>query len=86
MKIKDGVIISEANGSYYLVDSGAQGKRFNGMIKLNKTGAFIAEKLMEETTREAVAAAMCEKYQITEETALKDIDRIVESLGKIGLI
>ena len=86
MKIKDGVIISEANGTFYLVDSGISGKRFNGMIKLNETGAEIARLLMNETTREAVTESLCAKYNISEETASENSDKIIDSLDGIGLI
>jgi len=86
MKLKNGVIQNEIAGEYYLADTGAEGKRFNGMVKLNETGIFIVNNLNEETTEEKIAEAMCKEYDVTYEIALANVKKTVESLKSIGLI
>ena len=48
MKLKN-IIITEAGGEYVAVTADGS---FNGMIRMNRTAAFIAEALREETTAE----------------------------------
>lgn len=86
MKLKDGIIQDAVGGDFYLVDSGSQGSRFNGMVKLNKTGAFIARALSESTDEETIADAYCREYSVTKEKALEDIEKIVSALRGAGLI
>lgn len=86
MRFKDGILLNEINGDFYLVDSGISGKRFNGMIRLNETGAFVAEKLKNETTENEIADAMCAVYDVTRERAVEGIRRAVASFRDTGLI
>ena len=64
MKLKDGFITYEANGEQMMVAAGHVG--FHGMVRGNRTAAFIIDCLKEETTQEATAEAT----QRTEENAL----------------
>ncbi len=59
---------------------------FKGIVKSNKTAAFIIDKLKEETTKEEILKAMLEKYDVTEAVASADIDKIIVKLRSIGAI
>ena len=41
MKIKDGFVLEEVGGSYLAVAVGECAGNFNGMVRLNGTGAFL---------------------------------------------
>ncbi|MBQ9748401.1 MAG: PqqD family protein [Clostridia bacterium] len=82
MKLKD-VIITEANGEYVAVTADGS---FNGMIRMNKTAAFIAEALSEETTVEAITARLCEKYEVTPEIAEDNVRKVIAQFERAGLI
>lgn len=86
MKLKEGIIISEANGEFVAVDAGIKGKRFNGMLKLNKTAAFIAGLLKEEKTNEELIKALTEKYDVTEEIAGQSIQKVIDTLSSVGFL
>lgn len=86
MKLRPGVIVTEAGGEYIAVASGDAGKHFKGMIKMNKTTAFIVDVLKNGATEDEVVAAMCEKYDVAPETARESAERIIASLRGADLI
>lgn len=86
MKLKDGVIFTKVADETIVVTVGEAAEAFKGMIKLNATGAFIAENMLQETSREALAAALRQEYEVNEETSLKAVDSIIEKFESVGLI
>ncbi|MBO4429066.1 MAG: PqqD family protein [Clostridia bacterium] len=86
MKLKDGVIITKLEGGFVAVDSNACEGRFNGMIKMNSTAAFIAVLLKNGADRETLITKMLEKYDTTEEKAAHSVDEVVNTLRREGLI
>ena len=86
MKLKDGIIITEAGGTFVAVASGDAGRAFNGMIKMNGTAAFIAENLKTETDETALVEALCGKYEVDAETARASVRKVVESFRPAGLL
>jgi len=86
MKLKDGVIFTKVADETIVVTVGEAAEAFKGMIKLNATGAFIAENMLQETSREALAAALRQEYEVDEETSLKAVDSIIEKFESVGLI
>lgn len=86
MKLKDGVIISEINGEFVAVPSGAASRRFNGMIRMNQTAAIIAKALQEGKTEDEVVAALCAEYEVSENIAREDFVAITKELDRLGLI
>ena len=58
----------------------------NMMITLNDTGAFLWEKLQEETTQEALVAALLGEYDVDEETAKASVAAFVEKLNANGFL
>ena len=59
---------------------------FNGIIRSNKTAAFIVDQLKEETTKEKIVAAMLEEYDVSEERVSADVDKVLEKLRSIGAL
>ena len=86
MKLKDGIITTEVNGEFVAVDAGVKGKRFNGMLKLNKTAAFIIDLLKNETEIDSIVAAMTEKYDVDSLTAKQSAEKVIETLRSVRFI
>lgn len=86
MKLKDGIIISEINGEFVAVPSGAASKSFNGMIRMNKTAAMIAKMLQSGADEAQIVAAMCEQYEVDEAIAREDFTLITQQLDALHLI
>lgn len=86
MKLKAGIIISEINGEFVAVPSGEASKAFNGMIRMNKTAAFIAKMLQNGADEAEVVSAICSDYDVDEAIAKEDYQAITSQLDQLGLI
>lgn len=80
MKLDKNFVLRRVVDNAVLVPFGQKMIDFNGMISLNKVGAFLAEKLQEETTLDALVAAVVEKYDVDAETAAADVSRFLDEL------
>lgn len=87
MKLKYRFVQREVAGQWVAVAVGPDHENFNGMVKLNATGAFIMGLLIEgEKTREELLDAMLERYDVTCERAEESLDRVLDSLMQGGLL
>lgn len=85
MKLKDGFILRRVAGKTVVLPCD-EALDLNMMITLNDTGAFLWEKLQEETTQEALAAALLGEYDVDEETAKASAAAFVEKLNANGFL
>ncbi len=81
MKLKDDCIIQEIEGTQFLVPVGAEA--FQGIVRNNRTAAFIVNCLKEETTPDGIVEAVCEKYRVSREIVTDDVKEILEQLRGI---
>ncbi len=86
MKIKENYMLRKVADCYVVVPIGSAVAEFNGMINLNEVGAFLWRQLEEETTFDAVLAAMLEEYEVDESLAKADLQRFIDELEKSDLI
>ena len=84
MKIKEGFLLRKVAGETVVIPTG-EGLDLNMMITLNETGAFLWEKLQEETTEQALLAAMLAEYDVDEKTAADAISAFVAKLKENGI-
>ena len=73
MKIKEGFIIKKLGIGYIVVTVGDASKDFNGVIRLNETGAFLWQSIQDGAdSREKLIQAMLDRYEdLNQETAEK---------------
>ena len=83
MKLKDTYITHDSDGEQILLDTSSA---FAGLIRNNKTAAFIVECLKEETTEEKIAEVMFEKYDAPKDVLAKDVSDVIEKLRKVGAL
>lgn len=86
MKINENFLLREVAGNKVVMPVGEAAERFNGMIKLNGSGAYLFEKLLAGTDEEALVASMLADYEVDEETARRDIGRFVATLREMKII
>ena len=86
MKIKENFMLRKVADCFVVVPIGAAVAQFNGMINLNEAGAFLWQQLENDTTSEAVVAAMLEQYDVDEATAKADVDKFIAQLREASLI
>ncbi len=77
MKVKDGFILRKVGRQYVVAATGEASKNFNGMLRLNEEAAFAFGLLQKGIEREALVAAVTEKYPA--ETGA-DVDAFLEAL------
>ena len=80
MKLDKYFVLRRVVDNAVLVPFGQKMIDFNGMISLNKVGAFFFFFLQEETTLDALVAAVVEKYDVDAETATADVSRFLDEL------
>ena len=81
MKLKKNFVTQEIEGSQFLVPLGKED--FHGMVRSNKTAAFIVDCLKEETTPEQIVDALCSRYEAPRETIAADVEHILNTLRSI---
>ena len=84
MKLKSNFITHEVANEHLTVPTSTAS--FSGIIRSNKTAAFIIEKLKSETTPEEITEALCEEFEAEYQTVLLDVVKIIDSLREIGAI
>ncbi len=80
MKLKTGFMLCPVGDENIVVPINERTNDFHGMIRLNKSAAYLWENMQSEFTKESLVAQLLEKYEVTEEIAAKTVDRFVESL------
>ena len=86
MKRNPNYILRSVADTRLLVPVGAAAVQFAGMVTVNDTSAYLWELLEGEQTLESLTAALCERYDIDEETARRDVEKVISSLTEIGAI
>lgn len=86
MKIKENFLLKNIAGSYVVVPTGSELVDFNGMVTLNESGAFLWNLLKQEQTAQSLATAMTEEYDVTAETAARDVEKFLDTLKKAELL
>ncbi|MBQ9890848.1 MAG: PqqD family protein [Firmicutes bacterium] len=84
MKLNKQFVTREIGGTQVMVAVGSAA--FSGVVRSNKTAAFVVDQLKNDTTKEKIVAAMLEKYEVSAEQAGADVDRILEKLRSIGAL
>ena len=83
MKLKDTYITHDSDGEQILLDTSSS---FAGLIRNNKTAAFIVECLKDDTTQEKIVEAMFGKYDAPKDVLAKDVSDVIEKLRKVGAL
>ncbi|MBR4749112.1 MAG: PqqD family protein [Abditibacteriota bacterium] len=84
MKLKQQFLTQEIEDTTFLVPVGRGS--FGGLIRSNRTAAFIAKCLTEDTTRDGIVDAMCRKYDAPREVIADGVDRILDILRSIDAL
>ena len=85
MKMKEGFLLREVAGQTVVLPIGAD-MDMNLMITLNETGAFLWEKLQEETDEAGLVTALLAEYDVDEATAKQAVANFVAKLSDNGFL
>lgn len=85
MKLKDGFVLRKVGGQVVVLPMNAD-LDLNKMIKLNETGAFLWERMREETDEDALVAALLAEYDVDEATARRCVESFAGKLREHGFL
>ena len=78
MKIKEGFILRSICGEFVVVGEGLAQVNFNKMLSLNESAAYLWKEVEgKEFTRESLVALLLDKYEVSEQQAAADVDKLV---------
>ena len=81
VKLKDSFMTQQIEDTQFLVSMG--GEDFRGIVRSNKTAAFIVDMLARETDKEAIVEAMCRRYDAPRDLIAADVEEILNTLRSI---
>jgi len=82
IKAKKGFLLRRLGDEYMVVAIGEASKNFNGMIRMNETGAFYWKELEQGVTEDDLVAKTMERFtDVTEETARQDVQAFLQSIS-----
>lgn len=85
MKIKDGFVLRTVGGVDVIVAVGKRTKEINGVMTLNKTGAFIVKGIFDGKSHENIIKEYSAEYEVDVGTAENDYELFAEKLKEAGL-
>lgn len=87
MKIKSGFVLEKVGGAYLAVAVGSRTKDFNGLVRMNGTGAFLWGLLADkDMTSEELLEKVLSEYEVAEEQARGDIAAFEKTLRDNGIL
>ena len=87
MKIKSGFVLEKVGGAYLAVAVGSRTKEFNGLVRMNGTGAFLWGLLADkDMTKEELLDRVLAEYDVAAEQAKGDIDAFEKTLRDNGIL
>ncbi len=87
MKIKSGFVLEKVGGAYLAVAVGSRTKDFNGLVRMNGTGAFLWGLLADkDMTSEQLLEKVLSEYEVAEEQARGDIAAFEKTLRDNGIL
>ena len=87
MKIKDGFFMSEVGTEFVVIAQSIDAKKtFDGMLRLNQTGAFLWKQLETEKSESQLVSALTEEYSVGESVAAADCADFLKTLREVNLL
>ena len=88
MRVKSGFVLEKVGTEYLAVAVGERAVDFEGMIRLNATGAFFFNKMSDKdiSRDELIDAVLNEFSEVTREEVARDVDNFVKLLSDGGVL
>ena len=80
MKIKEGFILRKVGIQFVVAATGKASEHFNGMMRLNESGAFAFRLMQQGIAEEELTIRLMEEYEVSEQTARKDVAAFTAAL------
>ena len=86
MKIKKELVKRDIAGDTILVPVGKTVYDSNGLFILNELGSFLWDRLEKAEDEDELLHAVLDEYEVTEETARKDLRTFLDKLREMGIL
>lgn len=86
MRLVPGFQLRVIGSEYLAVPSGPAASRFNGLMMLNETSAFLVRCLQEGADRETLLRRLGEEYDAPEELLRADLEDFLARMREAGLL
>jgi hypothetical protein len=87
MKIKEGFTLRTMLGENIVVGEGLAQVNFNKLITLNETAAFLWKEVSgKEFTKEDLVQLLLDNYEVEEERASADVDKLLDTWRQEGIV
>ena len=87
MKVKDGFYLTAIGTDFVIIASTPETKKeFDGMLRLNETGAVLWKKLADGATEAELADALSAEYGVSREVSEKDTAAVLGVIRSVGFI
>lgn len=86
MKLQQEFVLRDIAGEYVLIPVVSPEDKFNGIISVNETGAFIWKLLEKGTDRDELIQAVLDEYDVSLEQATADVDKFCGNLKELEIL
>lgn len=86
MRVKDGFILRKVGIQYVVAATGKASENFNGMMRLNESGAFAFRLLQEGITKDELVRRIVAEYDVGEEAARRDVENFFAALDEANAL
>ena len=86
MKARDGFILRNIAGEYVLMPTGDNIRTFRGTVLMNELSVFLWNQLQTAASFEELLARVLDQYEIDEQTAAADLDRLTKDMIGMGIL
>ena len=86
MKVSNNYVLRQVADTWIVLPLAETMVDFNGMLKLNESGAMLWRELEKGTDRASLTKLLCDTYEVTEAQAMADVDEFLTALQNKGCI
>ena len=86
MKLRDDFVLRQVAATWVVLPLSRETVDFNGMIRLNDTGALLWQRLEQGSDREGLIRELTSRYAVSEIQAGEDVDAFLNVLRNAGCI
>ncbi len=86
MKVKQGFVLCETDGTFVAVATGRTAAEFHGLITMNKSGKFLWEQLAEHTTKEELTERLLQICRAEPEAAARSVQAFLQKMLDAGIL
>ena len=87
MRISEDYILREIAGELMIVPTREAALKFQGLMTVNETGAFLWKMLQQgEHSQEELVQGLCREYQVEADTADQDVQEFLGWLRAVGIL